>query len=84
MQHLHTKLTCQKPMLRQVKWEVQDGPITKNGISYKTRNQPKPAKTTHNQPKPPKLAKTTQNCPKPSELSKNYPNKRRFCAVVHL
>ena len=58
MQHLHTKLTCQKPMLRQVEWEVQDGPITKNGISYKTRNQPKPAKTTKISQNHPKLPKT--------------------------
>ena len=60
-------------------------------ISYKTRNQPKPAKTsqnhpqstktTHNQPKP---TTTSQNYPKPAELSKNHPNKRWFCAVVHL
>ena len=31
-QHFHTKLLCQKPMLRQIKWGVQYGPITKNGI----------------------------------------------------
>ena len=56
-------------------------------VSYKTRNQPKPAKTskitktTHNQPKP---LTTSQNYPKLAELSKNQANKQRFCAVVHL
>ena len=28
MQHFHTKLLCQKSMLRQIKWGVQNGPIT--------------------------------------------------------
>ena len=31
-QHLHTKLPCQWPMLRQIKWRVQNGPITKTGV----------------------------------------------------
>ena len=31
-QHLHTKLPCQKPILRQIEWEVQNGPIKKNGV----------------------------------------------------
>ena len=30
-QHFHTKLLSKKPMLRQIEWVVQDGPITKNG-----------------------------------------------------
>ena len=29
--HFHTILICQKPMLRQIEWGVQNGPITKNG-----------------------------------------------------
>ena len=29
--HFHTKLPYQKPMLRQIAWWVQNGPITKNG-----------------------------------------------------
>ena len=29
-QHLHTKLTRQKPMLRQIEWGVQNRPTTKN------------------------------------------------------
>ena len=32
MQHFRAKLPCQKPMLRQIKWGVQDGPITKNKV----------------------------------------------------
>ena len=32
MQHYHTKLLCQKPMLRQIEWGVQDGSIAKNGV----------------------------------------------------
>ena len=31
-QHFHTKVPCQKSMLRQVQWEVQNGPITKNEV----------------------------------------------------
>ena len=31
-QHVHTKLPCQKPMLRQIEWVVQNGPITKNRV----------------------------------------------------
>ena len=30
--HFHTKLTYQKPMLRQIEWWEQSGPITKNGV----------------------------------------------------
>ena len=30
--HFHTKLPYQKPMLRQIKWWLQNGPITKNGV----------------------------------------------------
>ena len=29
--HFHTKLPCQKPMLRQIKWWLQNGPIKENG-----------------------------------------------------
>ena len=32
MQYFHTKLSCQKPMLRQIEWEVQNGTITKDGV----------------------------------------------------
>ena len=28
----NTKLFCQKLMLRQMQWRVQNGPITKNGV----------------------------------------------------
>ena len=28
----HTKLPCQKPILRQIECEVQNGPNTKNGV----------------------------------------------------
>ena len=28
----HTKLPCQKPILRQIEWRVQNGPITKDGV----------------------------------------------------
>ena len=31
-QHLYTKLLCQKPMLRQIEWGIQNEPITKNGV----------------------------------------------------
>ena len=31
-QHFHTNLPCHKPMSRQIEWEVQDGPTTKNGV----------------------------------------------------
>ena len=31
-EHFHTKLPCQKPMLRQIECGVQNGPITKNGV----------------------------------------------------
>ena len=30
--HFHIKLPHQKPMLRQIKWWLQNGPITKNGV----------------------------------------------------
>ena len=30
--HFHTKLPYQKSMLRQIKWWLQNGPITKNGV----------------------------------------------------
>ena len=30
--HFLTKLLCQKPMLRQIEWGVQNWPITKNGV----------------------------------------------------
>ena len=52
-------------------------------ISYKTHNQPKPAKTTHkhpkpakttpNQPQPPKPVKTTQHHLKPAKTIHNNP-----------
>ena len=29
----YVKLLCQKPMLRQIDWGVQNGPITKKGFS---------------------------------------------------
>ena len=36
MLHLQTKLPCQKVIsdkyLRQIEWEVQNGPITKNAV----------------------------------------------------
>ena len=28
-QHYHAKLPCQKPMLKQIEWSVQNGPMTK-------------------------------------------------------
>ena len=30
--HFHTKLPCQKSMLRQIEWWLQNGPITKNWV----------------------------------------------------
>ena len=30
--HFHTKLPYQRPMLRQIEWRVQNGPITKNDV----------------------------------------------------
>ena len=30
--HFHTKLICQNPMLRQIEWRLQNGPITKSGV----------------------------------------------------
>ena len=32
MQHFHTKLPCQKLILRQTEWAVQNGPVMKNEI----------------------------------------------------
>ena len=32
MHHFHTELKCQKPMLRQIEWEVQNESITKIGL----------------------------------------------------
>ena len=34
------KLLCQKPMLRQIAWGVQNGPITKNGVLPVTKYFP--------------------------------------------
>ena len=31
-QHFHKKLPCQRPMLRQIEWGVQNGPTTKKGV----------------------------------------------------
>ena len=30
--HFHSKLLCQKPMLRQIEWQLQNRPITKSGV----------------------------------------------------
>ena len=30
--HFHSKLLCQKPMLRQIERRLQNGPITKTGV----------------------------------------------------
>ena len=30
--YFHTKLPCQKHMLRQIEWKEQNGPITKNRV----------------------------------------------------
>ena len=30
--HFHTKLPHQKPMLRQIEWWLQNGPVKKNGL----------------------------------------------------
>ena len=30
--HFHTKLSYQKPKLRQIEWWVQNGPVTLNGV----------------------------------------------------
>ena len=35
MQHFHGKLPCQKPMLRQIEWEVQNGTITDYLVFWK-------------------------------------------------
>ena len=35
--HLHTKLPCQKPILRQIEWRVQNGSITKSEVLTLTR-----------------------------------------------
>ena len=31
-QHFHTKLLCQKLILRQIEWEMHNGPIAENGV----------------------------------------------------
>ena len=31
-QHFHTELLCQNPLLRQMEWGVQNGPITKKEL----------------------------------------------------
>ena len=31
-QCFHTKLICQRPMLREIEWGVENGPITKSGV----------------------------------------------------
>ena len=28
----HSKQLCQKPMLRQIEWQIQNGTITKSGV----------------------------------------------------
>ena len=30
--HIHTKLFCQKPVLRQIEWGMENGPITKTRL----------------------------------------------------
>ena len=30
--HFHSKLLCQKPMFRQIEWQLQNGPITKSWV----------------------------------------------------
>ena len=30
--HFYSKLLCQKPILRQIEWRLQNGPITKSGV----------------------------------------------------
>ena len=30
--HFHSKLLCQRPMLRQIEWRLQNGPTTKSGV----------------------------------------------------
>ena len=30
--HFHSKLLCEKPMLRQIEWRLQNGPIIKSGV----------------------------------------------------
>ena len=30
--HFHSKVLCQKPILRQIEWRLQNGPFTKNGV----------------------------------------------------
>ena len=32
MHYFHTKLPYQKPMLRQIEWSLQNGPITENRV----------------------------------------------------
>ena len=35
--YVRAKLPCQRPMLRQIEWGVQNAPITKNGLLPLTR-----------------------------------------------
>ena len=37
--HFHTKMLCQKPMLRQTEWRLQNEPTTKNGVLPVTTSQ---------------------------------------------
>ena len=30
--HFHSELFCQEPMLRQIEWRLQNGPITQSGV----------------------------------------------------
>ena len=30
--HFYSKLLCQKPVLRQIEWQLQNGRITKSGV----------------------------------------------------
>ena len=38
VEHFHTKLPSQRPMLRQIEWVVQNVPITKNGFLPQLRH----------------------------------------------
>ena len=33
-QHFHTKLHCEKPVLKQIEWGAQNGPKKKNGLFH--------------------------------------------------
>ena len=37
--HFHAKMLCQKPMLRQTEWRLQNEPTTKNGVLPVTTSQ---------------------------------------------